>query len=166
MARPGNAASAGATVPAPATLIYVRVSRLDEDERARKISPEMQRDKALALRELQGADVETFEDLDISGKSAMNRPDYQRLLERLRAGGVRYVVAYDLSRITRSVGDQADFFAELDRAGALFLEASTGRTIDPRDENDELSANVLGSVNQHYRRALARKVRDALAAKA
>src|SRR2546428_6498294 len=146
-------------------LVYVRVSRLDEEERARKISPEMQRQKALALRELQGADVEHFEDLDISGKSAANRPAYQRLLERLRAGGVRHVVAYDLSRVTRNLGDQQDFFEALERAGALFLEASTGRSIDPRDENEELGANVVGAVNVHYRRALARKVRDALAAK-
>ena len=29
-------------------LVYVRVSRLDEEERARKISPEMQRDIARA----------------------------------------------------------------------------------------------------------------------
>ncbi|HAF10228.1 MAG TPA: hypothetical protein DCK98_09130 [Chloroflexi bacterium] len=150
---------------AATALIYVRVSRLDDDERERKISPEMQRGKAAMLRELAGLAVETFEDLDISGKSATNRPAYQRLLTRLRGGGVRYVVGYDLSRITRSVGDQADFFTELEHAGAVFLEASTGRTIDPNDENDELSANVLGSVNQHYRRALGRRVRDALAAK-
>lgn len=73
-------------------LVYVRVSRLDEDERARKVSPEMQREKALVSRELEGLKVETFEDLDISGKAATNRPQYQALLQRLEAGDVRYVV--------------------------------------------------------------------------
>jgi len=125
-------------------LVHVRVSRLDEEERSRKISPEMQRDKALTLQELAGLDVETFEDLDISGKSAANRPGYQELLARLAAGGVRYVVAYDLSRITRSVGDQADLFTALDRGGAVFLEASTGRTVDPGNENDELGPMCSG----------------------
>ena len=146
-------------------LVYVRVSRSDEDERERKISPDMQREKAIALRELQGLEVLHFEDLDISGKATANRPQYLALLERLRAGGVRYVVAYDLSRITRTLRDQADFFEALGAAGALFLEASTGRTVDVSDENDEMLANVLGSLNQHFRRALSRKVRDALASK-
>jgi len=146
-------------------LIYVRVSRLDDDERQRKISPEMQRDMSLGLQHVQTLKTEVFEDLDISGKSTTNRPQYQALLQRLAGGDVRYVVAYDLSRITRSVADQSDFFDALTANGALFLEASTGRVIDPKDEDEELSANVLGSVNQHARKKTARRVRDSLAAK-
>ena len=62
-----------ATTP-KAALIYVRVSRLDDDERERKLSPAMQRDKALALPELAGLAVETFDrDIDISGKATANR---------------------------------------------------------------------------------------------
>jgi DNA invertase Pin-like site-specific DNA recombinase len=91
-------------------LIYVRVPRLDEQERARKISPATQLEKSLALRELQGMTVEEpFQDLDISGKDAVNRPGDQRLMERLRRGDVAYVVAYDQSRITRNVGDLQRF---------------------------------------------------------
>ena len=146
-------------------LVYVRVSRLDEEERARKISPEMQSEKALALHELQGLAVEKFEDLDISGKATANRPGYLAMLERLRNGDVRYVTAYDLSRVTRTLRDQADFFEILQRNGAQFIEASTGREIDPEDEDEELGANVLGSVNQHFRRKTARRIRDALASK-
>ncbi|MGH2797122.1 MAG: recombinase family protein [Thermoleophilaceae bacterium] len=146
-------------------LVYVRVSRLDDEERDRKVSPTMQCEKAIALPELAGAEIEKFEDLDISGKVTTNRPGYQAMLERLAGGDVRYVVAYDLSRITRSVRDQSDFFDRLVHHGALFLESSTGRTIDPRDEDEELGANVLGSVNMHYRKKTARRIRDALATK-
>ena len=146
-------------------LVYVRVSRLDEDERERKISPEMQREKALALLQVQGLETVCFEDLDISGKATTNRPGYQALLERLRGGDVRYVVAYDLSRITRTMSDQADFFDSLTEEGVLFLEASTGRVVDVKNEDEELSANVIGSVNQHARKKTARRVRDSFATK-
>jgi len=146
-------------------LIYVRVSRLDDDERARKVSPATQLEKARALRELDGLDVQIFEDLDISGKATMNRPGYLAMIERLERGGVKYVVAYDQSRITRNVGDLQRFREAIARAGALFIEASTGRMLDPDDEDQELGSNVIGSVDQHYRRKLARRVRDALATK-
>jgi DNA invertase Pin-like site-specific DNA recombinase len=146
-------------------LIYVRVSRLDEEERARKISPEMQRDKALALREVAGLTLVEFEDLDLSGKSTENRPGYRAMMERLEAGDVRYVVAYDQSRITRNVGDLQRFREALARHGARFIEASTGRVLDPDDEDQELGSNEIGSVDQHYRLKLARRVRGALGAK-
>jgi DNA invertase Pin-like site-specific DNA recombinase len=148
-------------------LIYVRVSRVDEEERARKVSPAMELEKSLALRELQGMTIEEpFQDLDISGKNTVNRPGYLAMLKRLERGDVAYVVAYDQSRVTRNVGDLQRFREALVRHGALFLESSTGRLLDPDDEDQELGSNVIGSVDQHYRRKLARRVRDALATKA
>src|SRR5688572_13026133 len=112
-------------------LVYTRVSRLDEEERERKLSPDMQREKALALHEVNGLRVEQYEDLDISGKNTTNRPGYLRMMERLGRADVRYVVAYDQSRITRDVGDWQDFVKELRRHDALFIESATGRVIDP-----------------------------------
>jgi len=147
-------------------LAYVRVSRIDEDERERKLSPAMQRDMALALPELRGFAVETYEDLDRSGKDTLGRPGYRALLDRLARSDVRYVVAYDQSRITRNVSDLQLFRDALLRHGALFIEAATGRVLDPADEDQELGSNVLGSVDQHYRRKVARRVRDSLANKA
>ncbi len=147
-------------------LIYVRVSRLDEDERERKLSPAMQRDKALALPEVAGLTVETHEDLDLSGGGTIKRPGYRAMLDRLSRGDVRYVVAYDQSRITRNVSDLQLFRDALLRYGALFIEAATGRVLDPADEDQELGSNVLGSVDQHYRRKVARRVRDSLTSKA
>jgi hypothetical protein len=40
----------------------------------------------------------------------------------------------------------------LQQSGATFIESSTGRAIDPTDEDEELGANVIGSVNMHARR--------------
>lgn len=147
-------------------LVYVRVSRLDEDERERKLSPAMQRDKALALSEVSGLTVEMHEDLDRSGSGTVKRPGYRAMLDRLTRGDVRYVVAYDQSRITRNVSDLQLFRDALLRHGALFIEAATGRVLDPADEDQELGSNVLGSVDQHYRRKVARRVRDSLTKKA
>jgi len=87
------------------------------------------------------------------------------MLERLERGDARYVIGYDLSRISRSIGDQQDFFTALQRNGATFVESATGRTIDSTDEDEELGANVIGSVNMHARRKTARRVRDSLATK-
>jgi len=87
------------------------------------------------------------------------------MLARLALGDVRYVVAYDQSRITRNVGDLQRFREAIAQAGTLFIESSTGRVLDPDDEDQELGSNVIGSVDQHYRRKLARRVRDALATK-
>ncbi len=152
-------------VPRTAALVYVRVSRLDEEERARKLSPDTQREKALALPELVGLTVEVFEDLDISGKDTANRPGYLKLMERLERGDVRYVVGYDLSRMMRNLGDQQDFFTALNRHGATFLDSSRGRVIDVTDEGQELVANIEGAVNQHARKQTGRRVRDTLATK-
>lgn len=127
-----------------AALAYVRVSRLDEDERDRKLSPETQREKARECAESQGLALEVFEDLDILGKATENRPAYLRMIERLGRGDVRYVLAYDLSRVTRTLRDQGDFFEALKRHGVQFVEASNGREIDPDDEDEELSAKHPG----------------------
>ena len=145
-------------------LIYVRVSRLDAEEKDRKLSPLMQREKALALPELKGLALLFFEDIDISGKDTKNRPGYQGLMGRL-APDVKYVVAYDLSRTMRDLGDQQEFFKALQRNGTLFIDSSKAKTIDVSDEDEELLANIEGSVNMHARKKTSRRVRDTLASK-
>jgi site-specific DNA recombinase len=144
-------------------LVYVRISR-DDPERE-KISPQMQADACRAVPELAGLEIETFSDIGISGKDVSGRPEYLRMMERLARGDVKYVAAYDQSRITRSVADLQHFRDALAQHHVLFSESSMGRMTDPNDEDQELSSNVLGSVDQHYRKKVQRRVRDALATK-
>jgi type IV secretory pathway ATPase VirB11/archaellum biosynthesis ATPase/DNA invertase Pin-like site-specific DNA recombinase len=151
--------------PQNVALVYVRVSRLDDDEKDRRVSPAMQKDRALALPDLAGMTVEIYEDLNLSGKNT-NRPGYQRMLARLADGDVRYVVAYDLSRITRDVGDQQDFARALERAGALFVESARGRIRDLSDEDEEFAATIEGAGNQRERRKTSRRLRDTFAKQA
>lgn len=145
-------------------LIYVRVSRLDEDERARKLSPDVQREKALALRDLVGLTVETFEDLDISGKSATNRPAYHRMLGRL-SSDVKYVVAYDLSRLTRDGDDLNALLRATRDHGVNIIDAMTGAVTHPDQPRDKMVARMQGVINQNYLEELADRVSDALAMK-
>src|SRR5688572_12374749 len=88
-------------------LVYVRISR-DDPERE-KISPQMQLDSCRSVPELNGLDIETFSDIGLSGKDISGRPEYLRMMARLARGDVRYVVAYDQSRITRNVADLQHF---------------------------------------------------------
>lgn len=145
-------------------LVYVRVSRFDEDESARKLSPDVQREKALGLRDLPGLTVETFEDLDISGKSAANRPAYQRLLARL-GSDVKYVVAYDLSRLTRDGGDLDDLLRATRDHGVLIVDSMNGAITHPDRPRDKMVARMQGVFNQNYLEELSEKVSDALAMK-
>src|SRR5438445_13629902 len=88
---------ARASVGARRAAIYVRVSRLPEDEVDTKISPDMQVEACRRL--LDGYEVEIFSDLNMSGKNT-DRPKYQEMLRRVDAGEVETVVAYELSRIS------------------------------------------------------------------
>lgn len=116
----------------------------------------MELGQSLSVPEVEGLQVEVFKDIGISGKDATGHPDYLRLLDRLTRGDVHYVVAYDQSRITRNVADLQHFRDTLARVGALFIESSMRRVTDPNDEDQELGSNILGSVDQHYRKKVHR----------
>src|SRR5207249_11602989 len=92
------------SVPRPLAAIYVRQSRTDEDAAARNISPDMQEQACRKL--LEGYDVRVFTDLNRSGKETSKRSAYLDMLRLVDEGAITKVVAYELSRITRDVGDQ------------------------------------------------------------
>lgn len=54
--------------------------------------------------DVSGSDIRIFEDEGFSGRNTA-RPGFQRMLEHVRSGQVRYVVCYRLDRISRSVHD-------------------------------------------------------------
>jgi DNA invertase Pin-like site-specific DNA recombinase len=77
-------------------LVYVRVSRYDEN--AHRISSEAQLERCKALSALAGYTVEAFHDLDVSGKNT-KRPAFQRMLARMRRGEVNQQRRPTLSRL-------------------------------------------------------------------
>src|SRR5438093_12868500 len=92
--------------------IYVRQSRTDEDAGARNISPDMQEQACRKL--LDDFEVRVFTDLNRSGKETSKRSAYLEMMRLVDEGHVNKVAAYELSRITRDMGDQYDFFERLD----------------------------------------------------
>src|SRR5687767_8604560 len=92
---PSTNGPSGVSADRRRALVYCRVSRLDEEERALHISPEMQREMGAALAAARNCDAEFFQDMDISGKATSNRPGYQNLIQRLRESPGALVVAYD-----------------------------------------------------------------------
>ena len=105
-------------------LIYTRVSKLDLKDRDRALSPATQLARCRELPALRGMSVEHYEDLDFSGKNT-NRPQFQAMLERITRGDVAAVVAYSLSRVSRSVSDFYRLYEDvLQPADVAFISAT------------------------------------------
>lgn len=114
-------------------LVYIRVSRLDRDDRERlredgddaklrALSPATQLAHVKTLPALRGLTVEVFEDLHRSGKT-LKRPGLERLRERAQVDDVAIVAVWSLSRLGRSVRDLFDLVDEFQAAGVGFVSA-------------------------------------------
>ena len=68
-----------------------------------------------------GDQVEVFMDLDVSGGKRARR-GYDAMLERIRAGGVDVVAAYDQSRAFRSIMLAAQFMELLEERAHKSIE--------------------------------------------
>lgn len=139
---------------------YIRVST--EEQANGGVSLAAQREKLEAYAKLY--DLELVTVVEDAGQSAktLNRTGLQAALAMLRRGEADGLVIAKLDRLTRSVGDwQAlidEFFGE--RAGKQLL--SVADSIDTRTAAGRLVLNVLLSVAQWEREAIAERTRDAL----
>ncbi len=99
--------------------IYIRVSteyQVDKD------SLQVQRRELIAYCEmvLGIKDYVVFEDPGYSAKNT-DRPDYQRMVDRLRTGEFSHLVVWKLDRISRNLLDFSAMYAELKRLGVTFV---------------------------------------------
>lgn len=84
--------------------IYIRVST--EDQAREGFSLGEQKEKLETLCKYKGYDVyKVYKDAGISAKDITHRPQFQQMLEDMKAGKINYIVAYKLDRVTRSVKD-------------------------------------------------------------
>lgn len=155
-----TSAPSPATMPAARAAIYVRVSRFDEKDPG--ISPEMQLTACREVDALQGLADTVFADLNLSGKNT-KRPQYQQMLRRIEAREFPIVVAYELSRISRDVEDQAAFFKLIAAHHVTFISAK--EHVDVSTPEGKFGAHILASSNQLQREQTQRRVKDALAKK-
>ena len=112
-------------------LIYVRVSRLDREDRKkdraagdklRALSPTTQIEQCKVLPALRDMRIEVFEDLHRSGKNT-KRPGLDRLRERIQQPDVAIVAVWSITRLGRSVPDLYMLLDEFQKIGVDFVSA-------------------------------------------
>jgi site-specific DNA recombinase len=142
----------------PRAFGYLRVST---DEQGRSgLSLEHQRRKVEGYAELHDlALVEVV--TDVASAKTLKRDGLTRLLGRLKAGDV--VIVAKLDRLTRSVRDLADVLDLFTRRGASLV--SVGEHLDTGSAAGRLVLNVMASVSQWEREAIAERTSDALQAR-
>lgn len=139
---------------------YGRVSTAEQASDG--VSLEAQRAKMKAYASLY--DLEVVDTVIDAGESAktLNRPGLQKALAMLRRGEADGLIVAKLDRLSRSVADWQvlidSYFGE--RSGKQLF--SVADSIDTRTAAGRLVLNVLLSVAQWEREAIAERTRDAL----
>ncbi len=99
--------------------IYIRVStvmQLDKESRG------VQRNDLIRYcNDILGIpDYEMFEDAGFSAGTT-DRPDYQKMLQRIRAGEFTHLLVWKIDRISRNILDFTDMYQELQALGITFI---------------------------------------------
>lgn len=99
--------------------IYIRVSthyQIDKD------SLQVQRRELIAYAQmvLGVQDFVIFEDPGYSAKNT-DRPDYQKMMDRLRTGEFSHLLVWKIDRISRNLLDFANMYQELKNLGVTFV---------------------------------------------
>lgn len=99
--------------------IYIRVSTHFQ---ADKDSLKVQRRELIAYSEmvLGIKEYHVFEDPGYSAKNT-DRPDYQKMMDRLRTGEFSHLLVWKIDRISRNLLDFATMYAELKSLGVSFV---------------------------------------------
>lgn len=99
--------------------IYIRVSTQYQVDRA---SLPVQREELIAYSKYV-LGIECFDVFEDPGYSAKNtdRPDYQRMMTRVRTGEFSHILVWKIDRISRNLLDFAAMYEELKRLGVTFV---------------------------------------------
>lgn len=128
--------------------IYTRVSTTDQAREGHSL--EEQEKRLRAMCEANGYTVyKVYTDAGISGKSADNRPAYQKMLRDMKKGKFNLIVAFKMDRLSRSIIDFEEFFNEIKKYGCgveLLCEK-----IDTSGAAGMMFARILGIFAQFER---------------
>ncbi len=147
-------------------LVYVRVSRLDREDRIkqqegngaklRALSPTTQVEQCKVLPALNGLNVEVFEDLHRSGKDT-KREGLDRLRARIQDPDVALVAVWSISRLARSVADLYALIEEFHQAGVGFVSAK--ESIDTTNAYGRAFLGFLAVLAQFERELTSERVK-------
>lgn len=141
-------------------VLYIRVSTDKQAESGHSLDG--QRARLMAYAEDHGlvvVDVVTDEGLSAG---SLNRPGLQRAMELIRTRDATLILATKGDRLFRSVRDQVNVIADLEKAGGKI--ALTDEEFDTSTADGELLVNVRASVAQYERKLAGRRTREGMAA--
>src|ERR1035437_8998461 len=147
-------------MPTTQTTKAVRYTRVSTDKQAdHGVSLEAQVEKIRAMAVVQGAELlEVITDAE-SAKS-LDRPGMARLLAMVDRGEVQTVIITKLDRITRSVVDLGTLLERLKKHDVSLV--SMAESLDTGSAAGRLVMNIMASVSQWEREAIAERTSTAL----
>jgi DNA invertase Pin-like site-specific DNA recombinase len=142
-------------------IIYLRVSTLEQGVSG--LGLEAQEAAASDYCARQGFEVvEVVREVQ-SGKSTKKRPLLIAALERCRKGEAEILIASNVSRLSRSIGDLADMLEEAGKRGYGIAALDTG--LDTTTPAGKMVFQILGVAAEYERAIIADRTKKALAAK-
>jgi DNA invertase Pin-like site-specific DNA recombinase len=137
---------------------YIRVST--EEQASHGVSLAAQEAKLHQYADLYELELaEVFVDAGMSAKS-LHRPGIQQALAALESGSAEGILIAKLDRLCRSVGDWGTLIERY--FGKKYALLSVADQIDTRSASGRLGLNILMSVNQWEREAIAERTSAAL----
>ena len=136
-------------------ILYHRVSTVDQDA-------DLAHDQLYAAAAQRGMEVASY--LREVGSGARNdRPGLQRVMQRVREGGIAAVLVWKLDRFGRSTVDLLSNIRELGRVGVRFIATSQGLDIGPGgDAVSQLLLTMLAAVSEFERELISERTHAGL----
>lgn len=103
------------------------------------------------------AEICVFEDEGYSGKNT-KRPEFQKMMQKIRKGECKYLVCYKLDRMGRNIIDIASLVEELNRLKVAFI--SIKENFDTSTPLGKTMLYIAGIFAQMEREQIAERVKD------
>lgn len=139
---------------------YIRVSTDKQEQFGYSLEAQEQKVRAMAV--VQGVELVDVI-VDAESAKSLRRDGMARLLELVDSGAVNAVIIAKLDRLTRSVKDLAELLERFSKRNVSLV--SVAESLDTGSAAGRLVMNIMASVSQWEREAIAERTRDAMSHK-